>query len=52
MPSNDMLARYLEAVGFWLPRATKQGILAEISEDLRSQIEDRSARPQAPAHGI
>ena len=43
MPSNDMLARYLQAVGFWLPPATKQDILAEISEDLHSQIDDRAA---------
>jgi hypothetical protein len=42
MPSNDMLARYLQAVGFWLPPATKQDILAEISEDLHSQIDDRA----------
>lgn len=43
MPSNDMLARYLQAVGFWLPPATKQDIIAEISEDLHSQIDDRAA---------
>jgi hypothetical protein len=43
MSSNDLLARYLQAVGFWLPRATRHDILAEISEDLQSQIEDRSA---------
>lgn len=43
MPSNDLIARYLQAVGFWLPRATKKDILAEISEDLYSQTEDRAA---------
>jgi hypothetical protein len=43
MPFNDLLARYLQAVGFWLPRATKGDILAEISEDLHSQIDDRAA---------
>jgi hypothetical protein len=44
MPSNnDLVSRYLQAVGFWLPRATKNDILAEISEDLHSQLEDRSA---------
>jgi hypothetical protein len=41
--STDLIARYLQAVGFWLPRAQKQDILAEISEDLRSQIEDRES---------
>ena len=42
-PSTDLIGRYLQAVGFWLPRAQKQDILAEISEDLRSQIEDRES---------
>jgi hypothetical protein len=40
---NDMLARYLQAVGFWLPRSQKDDILAELSEDLHSQMEDREA---------
>ncbi|HEX5236313.1 MAG TPA: hypothetical protein VFW25_13385 [Silvibacterium sp.] len=43
MPSSDLLSRYLQAIGFWLPRATKHDILAEISEDLHSQIDDRAA---------
>jgi hypothetical protein len=42
-PSTDLVNRYLQAVGFWLPRAEKQDILAEISEDLHSQIEDHEA---------
>ena len=42
-PSTDLVARYLQAVAFWLPRAQKQDILAEISEDLHSQIEDRES---------
>lgn len=42
-PSTDLVDRYLQAVGFWLPRAQKQDILAELSEDLRSQLEDREA---------
>jgi hypothetical protein len=42
-PSTDLIDRYLQAVGFWLPRDQKQDILAEISEDLRSQLEDREA---------
>jgi len=41
--SADLVARYLQAVGFWLPRAQKQDILDEISEDLRSQMEDRES---------
>ena len=48
MPSNDLIDRYLQAVGFWLPRATRHDILAEISEDLHSQIEDREASLNRP----
>jgi hypothetical protein len=35
--------RYLQAVKFWLPRKQKDDIIAELSEDLRSQIEDQEA---------
>jgi hypothetical protein len=48
MPSTDLIARYLQAVGFWLPRAAKNDILAEISEDLHSQIDDRTASLSRP----
>ncbi len=37
----ELLERYLQAVRFWLPKEQKQDIIAELSEDLRSQIEDR-----------
>ena len=37
----DLLDRYLQAVKFWLPDAQKQDIIAELSEDIRSQIEDK-----------
>jgi hypothetical protein len=40
---NDLFDRYLHAVRFWLPKAQQQDILAELAEDLRSQIEDREA---------
>ncbi len=39
----DVLDRYLQAVKFWLPKAQKQDIIAELSEDIRSQIDDREA---------
>jgi len=39
----DLLNRYLHAVGFWLPKPQQDDIIAELSEDLRSQIEDRAA---------
>jgi hypothetical protein len=40
---DNLLNRYLQAVGFWLPRVQKDDILAELSEDLQSQIDDREA---------
>lgn len=43
-PSTDLVGRYLQAVGFWLPREQKQDILAELSEDLHSQIKDRESQ--------
>jgi hypothetical protein len=43
MPATDLLDRYLNAVKFWLPKAQQQDILAELAEDLRSQIEEREA---------
>ncbi len=39
----DVLDRYLHAVKFWLPRAQKQDIITELSEDIRSQIGDKEA---------
>jgi hypothetical protein len=37
----ELLDRYLQAVGFWLPKRLKQDVIAELSEDLRSQIEEQ-----------
>ena len=37
----ELVDRYLQAVKFWLPRHQKDDILAELSADLQSQIEDR-----------
>jgi hypothetical protein len=39
----DLLKRYLTAVRFWLPAKQQDDIIAELSEDLRSQSEDREA---------
>jgi hypothetical protein len=39
----ELLDRYLQAVKFWLPKNQKQDIVAELSEDLHSQVEDREA---------
>ena len=39
----ELIERYLQAVGFWLPARQKQDILAELSEDIRSQIDDKES---------
>lgn len=39
----QLIDRYLQAVKFWLPKAQRDDIIAELSEDIRSQIEDREA---------
>jgi hypothetical protein len=42
--SMELIDRYLEAVRFWLPEAKRQeDLLAELGEDLRSQVEEREA---------
>ena len=53
----ELLDRYLQAVRFWLPKAQQQDIIAELSEDLHSQVEDKEmelARPlnDAEVEGI
>jgi hypothetical protein len=40
---DTLLNRYLQAVGFWLPRLQKHDILAELSADLHQQMDDREA---------
>jgi len=37
----ELIDRYLQAVGFWLPKGQQQDIIAELSEDLHSQIEEK-----------
>ncbi|MBZ5681499.1 MAG: hypothetical protein LAO24_15470 [Acidobacteriia bacterium] len=44
----ELLDRYLQAVRFWLPRAQQQDIIAELSEDLRSQVEEKEAELGRP----
>lgn len=39
----ELVDRYLQAVGTWLPKERREDILAELSEDIRSQIEDKEA---------
>jgi hypothetical protein len=46
--SEQLLDRYLQAVRFWLPRAQQADIIAELSEDLRSQIEEKESELGCP----
>jgi hypothetical protein len=39
----ELVDRYLYAVKFWLPRNQKEDIIAELSEDLCSQIEEKES---------
>jgi hypothetical protein len=39
----ELLDRYLQAIRFWLPRAQQNDIIAELGDDLRSQIEERES---------
>jgi hypothetical protein len=39
----ELLDRYLHAIDFWLPKRQKQDIIAELSEDLHSQTEEKEA---------
>lgn len=39
----ELLNRYLNAVKFWLPRAQQEDILRELTENIRSQMEDQEA---------
>jgi hypothetical protein len=39
----ELIGRYLQAIEFWLPKRQKQDIIAELSEDLHSQVEEKEA---------
>jgi hypothetical protein len=40
---TDLVDRYLYAARFWLPKAQQEDIVAELREDLLSQVEEREA---------
>lgn len=39
----DLIDRYLNAVGFWLPKDRKADILRELAEDIRSEAEEKES---------
>ncbi|HUB79894.1 MAG TPA: hypothetical protein VMB03_13900 [Bryobacteraceae bacterium] len=43
MSNSELINRYLNAVRPWLPRKQQADILAELAEDLQSQIEERES---------
>lgn len=40
----DLIARYLQAVRFWLPKQQQDDIIAELSQDVNAQIEEHEER--------
>jgi hypothetical protein len=40
----ELTERYLQAVRFWLPRDQSQDIIAELADDLSSQLEEKQAQ--------
>jgi hypothetical protein len=44
----DLLDRYLNAVGKGLPEAQREDIIRELSEDIRSEMEDKEAELSRP----
>lgn len=45
-----LLDRYLNAIRFWLPRAQQKDIIAELAEDLHSQIDERETALNRPVN--
>jgi hypothetical protein len=44
MNSNDLIARYIQAVKNWLPEKLHAEFLPELEDDLRSQVEEESTK--------
>lgn len=44
----ELLDRYLKAVGKYLPEAQREDILKELSEDIRSEMEEKESELQRP----
>ena len=49
-PKNpiELVDRYLQAVRFWLPKPQQEDLLAELGDDLRSQIEEQECQLGRP----
>jgi hypothetical protein len=42
--ATDLIARYLQAVRFWLPKQQQDDMIAELSQDLQAQIDEQEER--------
>jgi len=47
-PTTDLLDRYLQAIGEYLPTATRDDVLAELRANLQAQLDDRSEELNRP----
>ena len=43
----ELIERYLQAVRFWMPKA-QQDLVAELADDLRSQVDDKEEEVGRP----
>jgi hypothetical protein len=44
----DLLERYLQAVGQYLPPATREDVLAELRVNLQAEMDERAAESEGP----
>jgi hypothetical protein len=47
----ELVERYLQAVRFWLPKKQQSDIIAELGEDLHTQVEERETELGRPLNG-
>jgi hypothetical protein len=47
-PTTDLLDRYLQAIGEYLPTATRNDVLAELRANLQAQLDDRAEELNRP----
>lgn len=48
----EIVDRYLQAVRFWLPRKQQDDMIAELSEDIRAQVEERESSLGRPLNEL
>lgn len=48
----DLIPRYLQAVRFWLPKNQQDDIIAELSQDIRDQIDEQESLLGRPLNAL